>query len=581
MSSAITILQDALLAGFCAVTAVAAIQFAQRPGRQRGFLAAALALTTLNSALSLIGRETDYRYRIVHAAGIVAFLGSAYMLLLFRHSFVRVSRAGRIVAGAALVAAGIIAIASRLPYSAKPHYTNATFAVLTLMVATWCEVVIEPIARFWSASADRPRVQRLRLRALSVGFSLLLLTRLAIVLARIGSSQVASLTEDAIALLLVPAFYVSLLPPGWLRRAWSRQEAEELALTRRLVAFAPDRGVLASRALGWATRLVGADAGFLLDTNGCALATLGIDEQSAESYGAYADADHARLFHFGSDQLAIAVPIEQEHGRGLLVAVSGPFTVLFGSDEMAMLEQHADLIGFALDRVSLTETRDKLEQTKTQFLANAAHELRTPLAAIVGFSELFAQGIDKMDPKNVQEGLAAIVRQGRRMATLVSDLLDFTRLELGKARMSMEPIVLAPAVEQSIANSTPPGGRVVGVDVPPDAMVLADPVRLDQVLTNLLVNAFRYGGPNVTIGARNTDGAVHIVVEDDGQGVPDDVQQQLFEPFTRARNARTEDGSGLGLAIVRSLVEAFGGRVSYEPAEPQGARFIVQLRPAE
>src|SRR5205807_7228212 len=125
-----------------------------------------------------------------------------------------------------------------------------------------------------------------------------------------------------------------------------------------------------------------------------------------------------------------------------------------------------------------------------------------------------------------------------------------------------------------------PGGPSVRVAVGSELQVLADSVRLDQVLTNLLANAFRHGGPNVAIEASRADGVVRLVVADDGPGIPEDLQPHLFEPFSRAIDAQAKEGSGLGLAIVRSLVEAFGGRITYERGKNGGSRFIVELQAA-
>ena len=579
MSTAVTVLQDLVLAGLLLATAIAAWQYARRPGPQRGYLTVALALIASQSVLGLIGQATGYHYRALQILGTITFLATAYMLLMFRHSFVAVARPWRIVAGSALVGVGIAAIVIHLPYSAHPMYSTSQAIMLRVLIVAWSIVIIEPIVRFWNASIGRPRVQRLRLRSLSLSLALIVLTRIAIVLSRTGASKQVAIVENAIALGLLPLFYVTLIPPAWLRRAWRREEEQERGLTQRLVRFAPDRAALASRALEWALRLVGSEGGFVLDADGRVLATANVDRKNAEAYAVYAETSHATVIEYdGGGGSAIAVPIVQEGGRGLLVVIAGPFTMLFGSDEMESLEEHADVIGFALDRVTLTETRQSVEISKAQFLANAAHELRTPLASIVGFSELFADGLEKMPEDAVREGLAAIVRQGRRMSSLVSDLLDLTQMELGKARLTIQPITLSHSVEQSIANATPPGGPSVRVDVDRSIEVLADGKRLDQILTNLLANAFRYGGPNVSVHASQQDGLVRVVVADDGPGVPEDLRPELFEPFSRALSVQATEGSGLGLAIVRSLVEAFGGRVSYEPGEPSGARFVVELR---
>ena len=579
MSTAATVLQDLVLAGLLVATAIAALLYARRPGPQRGYLTAALGLIAAQSVLGLVTQATHYHYRFIQVLSTITFLSSAYLLLMFRHSFVPVARAWRAAAAAALAGVGIAALVVRLPYRTHPTYNTSQAVVLRMLVIVWSIVIFEPIVRFWMASRGRPRVQRMRLRSLSLSLALIVLTRIAIVLSRIGTSKTAGIVENSIALALLPLFYVTLIPPVWLRLAWRREEEQERGLTQRLVRFAPDRTTLASRALEWALRLVGSDSGFMLDANGHALATIGVETEQAERYAVYSETAHSTLIQYDEEgALAIAVPIVQEGGRGLLVAIAGPFTLLFGSDEMESLDEHADVIGFALERAALTETRHNIEMSKAQFLANAAHELRTPLASIVGFSELFADGFERMPEEAVQEGLAAIVRQGRRMSSLVSDLLDLTQMELGKTRLRIQPLTLSYSVEQSIANAMPPGGHPVRVDVDRNLEVLADSKRLDQILTNLLTNAFRYGGPNVSVEASQRDGFVRLVVADDGPGVPEDLRPELFEPFSRALDVQAKEGSGLGLAIVRSLVEAFGGRVAYEPGQPSGARFVIELR---
>ena len=582
MNTAVTVLQDLVLAGLVVASAIAALQFARKPGTQRGYLAAGLALIALQAILGLVGQATGYHYRALQYVGTTVFLGSAYLLLMFRNSFVPVPRWWKRTAALALIGTAITVFAIRLPYMRHPTYSTAQTVGLRLLVIVWSAVLLEPTVLFWVVSRARPRVQRIRLRLLSLSFALIVLTRIAIVLARVGSGKTAAIVENSLALLFVPLLYITLIPPQWLRRIWRQEEEQERLLMRHLVMFAPDTMVLAKRALEWAMRLVGSSSGFILDVEGRVLARAAVGEREAESYFVYAESARATVFEYKPDgTLAIAVPIVQERGRGLLVVIAGPFTLVFGSDEMQTLEEHAEVIGFALDRVTLTETRRILEESKTQFLANAAHELRTPLASIVGFAELFAGGIDRMPEDAVREGLAAIVRQGRRMSSLVNDLLDLSQLELGKARMKIQPISLAPTVQQSVANVPPPEGHTVRVAVGQDISVLADSNRLDQVLTNLLSNAFRHGGPNVAVEAEHVNGVVHLVVTDDGAGIPDDLRPHLFEPFARALDAQAREGSGLGLAIARSLVEAFGGSLSYEHADGSGARFVVELQAAK
>jgi PAS domain S-box-containing protein len=220
--------------------------------------------------------------------------------------------------------------------------------------------------------------------------------------------------------------------------------------------------------------------------------------------------------------------------------------------------------------------RKRLEAARDQFIANAAHELRTPLATLAGLGEILAEHLHEMSQEQVAQSLAALRRQGERANALVANLLDLSQLDGGRVRFSLGSVDAAIAARRALDAAPPPPGTDVTVSVPDGLAVWVDPVRFDQVLTNLLTNSYRYGGPNVVIGGAKTDGTVELVVTDDGTGVPADLVSRLFEPFARGSNAETQGGSGIGLALCRRLVQAFGGEIRYESAGP-GARFTIRL----
>jgi signal transduction histidine kinase len=116
--------------------------------------------------------------------------------------------------------------------------------------------------------------------------------------------------------------------------------------------------------------------------------------------------------------------------------------------------------------------------------------------------------------------------------------------------------------------------------VPESLSVLADPGRLEQILINLLTNAYRYGGSTISVEARSTSEGVVVTVADDGDGVPDELVPALFDGFARGPRTDGVQGSGLGLAIAQALLEGSGGRIWYEPGQPAGARFRFLLRAA-
>ena len=223
--------------------------------------------------------------------------------------------------------------------------------------------------------------------------------------------------------------------------------------------------------------------------------------------------------------------------------------------------------------------RKRLEAARDEFIANAAHELRTPLATLAGLGEILAERLHEMSPEQIDRALEALRRQGERANALVANLLDLSQLEGGRVRLVFEAVDAAAAAQRAVDAAPPPDGSTVKVDMPDGLRIRVDAVRFEQVLTNLLTNAYRYGGPEIRIEGSVDDGVVHLSVADNGPGVPAPFVPRLFDVFARGSNAESHGGSGIGLALCRRLVEAFGGHISYENGEP-GARFSIVLRAA-
>ncbi len=221
--------------------------------------------------------------------------------------------------------------------------------------------------------------------------------------------------------------------------------------------------------------------------------------------------------------------------------------------------------------------RKRLEAARDEFIHNAAHELRTPLATLAGLGELLATHLQEMSAEQVERSLGALQRQGERASVLVANLLDLSQLDGGRAQFHLESIDARASARRALDAAPPPEGTVVELDVPEGLGVWADASRLDQVFTNLLTNAYRYGGPHVRLEGSSGAGVVSLVVTDDGDGVPALLLPRLFEPFTRGPNTEAQGGSGIGLALCVRLVEAFGGTIRYDPNGP-GARFLIRLR---
>jgi signal transduction histidine kinase len=221
--------------------------------------------------------------------------------------------------------------------------------------------------------------------------------------------------------------------------------------------------------------------------------------------------------------------------------------------------------------------RKRDEARRERFIANAAHELRTPLTTLLGFTDLLSRSRHLLPEDRVQTAFEAVDRAGKRLSVLVNNLLDLTKLQQGGVDVSSEPVAVGPLTERVLATTPAPNGARVDVRVDRDVVALADASRLDQIISNLLTNAFRYGGPEIVLEAEAGNGDVVVSVSDNGPGVEEELVPHLFDPFARGSSSAGVGGSGLGLAIVRTLAEAQRGEVWYERREPTGARFCVRL----
>jgi signal transduction histidine kinase len=236
------------------------------------------------------------------------------------------------------------------------------------------------------------------------------------------------------------------------------------------------------------------------------------------------------------------------------------------------------VVSSLLENALLQEKSDQLDARKSEFIALAAHELRSPLAGIYGACVTLDERGDALSQRE-RLVLGAMLRdQTTRMRSLIEQLLDLSRFDLVAVPVSPVRLRLLPQVQQLVAAIPDLPAGAVTIAIAPGLDAFIDPVALDRMLSNLVANALHYGEPPVTVTAIERDTHLRLVVEDRGRGVPHAFVPRLFDRFTRssASPGRSE-GAGLGLAIVRAYARALGGEIVYEPADPQGARFEVVL----
>lgn len=226
----------------------------------------------------------------------------------------------------------------------------------------------------------------------------------------------------------------------------------------------------------------------------------------------------------------------------------------------------------------------RLETVRRDFVANVSHELRTPVAVIRANAETLLAGA-KDDPVMGAKLIDAVHRNSERLARILADLLDLSRLDAGQYRMELHPVSLSSICNQSLTAIEPQAAArevEVKVEIPDDLEVKADAKALDQIFVNLIDNAVKYtkAGGHVWVAARLDGERVRIEVRDDGPGIPEKHRERVFERFYRADPSRSREagGTGLGLSIVKHLVESMGGEVGVEPNTPNGTNFWVRLR---
>ena len=216
------------------------------------------------------------------------------------------------------------------------------------------------------------------------------------------------------------------------------------------------------------------------------------------------------------------------------------------------------------------------EAQRRTLLADISHELRTPLTVITGNLEAILDGVYPADPAH----LAPILDETRVLERLIDDLRTVALSEAGTLALHPEPTdpdVLIGDVLRSFAPAAAEAGVVLGIDIGDDLPILdIDPVRMREVLANLVANALRHtpSGGTVTLGGSATASAVTLTVHDTGPGIDPTLLPHVFDRFVKGEGSR---GSGLGLAIARGLVEAHGGRISVDASAAGGTTFRVEL----
>ncbi|MDD1621974.1 MAG: sensor histidine kinase KdpD [Methylococcaceae bacterium] len=302
--------------------------------------------------------------------------------------------------------------------------------------------------------------------------------------------------------------------------------------------------------------------------------------------------DHNEMAGQGTNTLpgteAIYFPIHYEDKmHGVLALLPVNLRRVFLPEQQKLLETFLRQIGQAVARlryaeqVRVTQMQIEAERLRNSLLSAISHDLRTPLATIVGSASALAEDEGHLRSEDKLELSRGIVDEAERMSNLVNNILDMARLDAGVVELNkqwhpVEEIIgtVLTRLQKHLA------GRSVKVRLPPGVpMVFADAVLIEQVLINLLENAARYtpAGSGVEIIAETTAHTVEIVVADHGPGLAKGREERIFEKFYQARHEAPQSGVGLGLAICRAIVEVHGGHIQAANRPGGGAMFTIEL----
>ena len=225
---------------------------------------------------------------------------------------------------------------------------------------------------------------------------------------------------------------------------------------------------------------------------------------------------------------------------------------------------------------------ERLEFVRQEFLSNVSHELRTPLTSIMAFVETLESGA-KEDPESCQRFLSIIRKNASRMHMLIDDILELTAIEGGAIQLQPAPVDLHALVNEvgaSLTNQARARNITLENNVAAGVLVYADSRRLEQMLTNLVDNGIKFGHENGSVSIAHQSGSRdQISVTDNGDGIPAQHLERLFERFYRVDRARSREmgGTGLGLAIVKHLALLHGGEITVESELGKGSTFTLHL----
>ncbi|MFO7907541.1 MAG: ATP-binding protein [Pirellulaceae bacterium] len=307
---------------------------------------------------------------------------------------------------------------------------------------------------------------------------------------------------------------------------------------------------------------------------------LGVDPEAVAGKHVLEIVKNEQLFDLMKQTAKSGQSPEVEEGKNILSTGEGESAKHYMFGITPVVSKGGGMLGVVLLLRDVTRLKE-LDRMKSEFVMTASHELKTPLQSLGMSVELLREGaFDKLDEKQKQL-LDAASEELARLKSLISDLLDLSKIEAGKVEMDFGRIPPRVVIEKAVGVFKTQAEEK-HIDVVPDVPdnvpeVQADANKITWVVTNLLANSLRYANSNITVSARHVGPWVHLSVSDDGEGIPPEYQSRIFEKFVQVKSAKSVSGTGLGLAICKEIVHAHKGTIWVDSTPGEGSTFTFTL----
>jgi PAS domain S-box-containing protein len=361
--------------------------------------------------------------------------------------------------------------------------------------------------------------------------------------------------------------------------AWEATLARSFAKTKAILDAAPDSIVVIDRDLSIVEASPGTERiyGFPKEERmGRSAMTIVHPDDVAT-----VTAELERMFAAKSDEL-LSYRFHARHADGHWMIIETRGRLLDDEDERAVLVSRdvTEAVTFEEELAAAKEEAERANAAKSEFMSRMSHELRTPLNSVLGFAQILQM---ELDSKEDLELVDHVYKSGQHLLTLINEVLDISRVESGNIGLAPEPLLLQDLVLECLDIIGPQAQeRDVGIGYSDsfDYEILADQLRLKQVILNLLSNAIKFNRRNgsVTLHCKVHKSFVRFSVTDTGHGIAPDLRERLFTAFDRLdAETRGIEGTGLGLTLSKTLVEAMGGTLGFESAVDEGSTFWFEL----